>query len=346
MSRKQCEVRSARCEVRVAKCEVRGARCGALASFSIVLLSAVLFIASPSWAAPAQERSPGRDRGPAAALESRGGLAEAVSAVANRLAAAFSRVEAVVIGFEGDQVLIDRGAADGVIQGLELEVVSEGNEFRHPLTGEVLGRLDKELARLRILQVRDRYAVAAITKRAEGAEIRQGDRVRVSMARMIVAFPAVDVEGVRGVSARSVTKDLAVALVRTGRFELIEERQLRSMLLADKELTGAELAAPRILKQLAEKGQAQALFLGRLMSSATGASLNVQVYSTLTGNSLVLASAQVASADAAEDQAPPPSPSARADRSSDSQRAGSPRRERSPSWRRPMSPAMAVRRSS
>jgi len=214
----------------------------------------------------------------------------------------------MIIGFEGDQVLIDRGTADGVFQGMELEVFREGGEFKHPLTMEALGRLDKDLGMLRILQVRERYAVAAITKRAEKAEMRQGDQVRVSMARMIVAFPNVEVEGVKDANTRAVTKDLGAALLRTGRFELIEERQLRSMVLADKNLAAAEFADPRILKQLSERGKAQALLMGRLTPHPNGASLDVQAFSTLTGNPLLLASSVVKPAAVAPDRPSPASP--------------------------------------
>lgn len=258
------------------------------------LVSSLLVLSlPPSEKAFAQARAPaqGRPSGPARDKESR--FADAARVVADRLAAAFPRVEGMIIGFEGDQVLIDRGTADGVVQGMELEVFREGEEFKHPLTMEALGRLDKDLGMLRVLQVRERYAVAAIIKRVEKAEMRQGDQVRVSMARMIVAFPNVEVEGVKDANTRAVTKDLGAALLRTGRFELIEERQLRSMVLADKNLAAAEFADPRILKQLSERGKAQALLMGRLTPHPNGASLDVQVFSTLTGNPLLLASSEV-----------------------------------------------------
>lgn len=258
-----------------------------------VFLSSILLIASPSGMAVIHERTPVRSGSPSSAKDQQGGLAEAARVVAERLAAAFPRVEGLIIGFEGDLVLIDRGTAEGVFQGMELDVFHEGEEFKHPITREILGRLDKDLGTVRVLHVHDRYAEATVVKKAEKAGFRKGDRVRVSMARMIVAFPNVDVEGISGVGARSITKDLAAALVRTGRFELIEERQLRSMLLADKSLRAGELAEPRMLKQLADKGKIQTLLLSRLTPSADTTSLDVQAYSTLTGNPIVLASAQV-----------------------------------------------------
>src|SRR3972149_6608749 len=273
-----------------------------------VLVSSLALSLSPSDMAFAQARAPAQGRPPGPAREKDGRFAEAARVVADRLVAAFPRVEGMIIGFEGDQVLIDRGTADGVFQGMELEVFREGGEFKHPLTMEVLGRLDKDLGMLRILQVRERYAVAAITKRVEKAEVRQGDQVRVSMARMIVAFPNVEVEDVRDANTRTVTKDLGAALLRTGPFGLIEERQLRSMVIADKNLAAAEFADPRILKQLAERGKAQALLMGRLTPHPNGASLAVQFFPTLPGNPPLLASAEVKPAAVAHDRPPPASP--------------------------------------
>lgn len=278
-----------------------------------ILLSSLLLIVSPRGIALGDERTPARGKSAPSSRDQHGGFAEAAKVAAERLAAAFPRVEGLIIGFEGDLILIDRGTAEGVVQGMELDVFREGEEFKHPLTGEILGRMDKDLGMVRVLHVHERYAEATAIKKAEKAVFRKGDRVRVSMARMIVAFPNVDVEGVGGGSARSMTKDLAAALVRTGRFELVEDRQLRSMLLADRELRATELADPKILKQLADRGKIQVLLLSRLMSSADGVSLDIQAYSTLTGHSIVLASAPVqpgARAPEKPSRALPPAPAA------------------------------------
>lgn len=283
--------------------------------FLIVLLSVISLIPSPDGMALADERTPVRGRGTPSVRNQQGGFAEAAETVAGRLAAAFPRVEGLIIGFEGDLVLIDRGTAAGVVQGMELDVFREGEEFKHPLTGEILGRLDKDLGTVRILHVYERYAEAAVIKKAEKSGFRKGDQVRVSMARLIAAFPNIDTGKVGGVGERAMTKDLAAALVRTGRFELIEDRQLRSMLLVDREFRAAELADPKILKQLADRGKIQALLLSRLTPSADGISLDVQAYSTLTGNLIVLASAMVQSGVVTRDkpsrglQAAPSAPS-------------------------------------
>ncbi len=272
-----------------------------------------LFLVRPETAL-AQGRVPPQGPGSSApARERESGFAQAARAVADRLAAAFSAVEGTIIGFEGDQVLIDRGASHGVFQGMELEVFREGEEFRHPLTLEALGRLDRDVGMIRVSHVRERFSLAVISKRAEKAELRQGDQVRVSMARVIVAFPNVEVEGVKGANTRSVTKDLAAALVRTGRFELIEDRQLRGMVVAERNLEALELTDTRVLKQLHERGRTQALLLGRLTPVGDRVALDVQAFSTLTGNPIILASADVGSPGAPPDRlsrAPSSDPSA------------------------------------
>ncbi len=277
------------------------------------LFLTLLFV--PAALALAQARAPAQGRGAAPSPEKDRGFPQAARAVAERLAGAFPEVRGSIVGFEGDQVLIDCGSSHGAFQGMELEVFREGDIFKHPLTLEVLGRLDRELGMIRVLQVRERFSVGVIVRRAEKAEFRQGDQVRVSMARVIVAFPNVEADGVKGANTRSMTKDLATALVRTGRFELIEDRQLRSMVLADKDLEASEFADTRLLKQLYEKGRAQALLLGRVTPLANGASLDVQAFSTLTGNPIILASADVGSPGAPRAR---PSPAqARAGRSAE-----------------------------
>ena len=171
---------------------------------ALLLTGSVLAIAGRHTVAVAQERPVGQGGGAAPAREKESGLARAARVVADRLAAAFPRVEGMIIGFDGEQVLIDRGTEHGVFQGMELEVFREGEEFKHPLTSEALGRMDKELGMIRVLQVQEQFAVATITKRPEKVEFRQGDQVRVSMARMIVAFPNCNVEEVKGASTRAV----------------------------------------------------------------------------------------------------------------------------------------------
>jgi hypothetical protein len=72
--------------------------------------------------------------GAAAAQEAAYGSAAA--GIAEKIAAAFPKVSGQVIGLEKERILLDLGAKDSVIPGLELQVYREGQEFKHPYTGQ------------------------------------------------------------------------------------------------------------------------------------------------------------------------------------------------------------------
>jgi hypothetical protein len=47
----------------------------------------------------------------------------------------------------------------------------------HPVTGELLGELDDEVATARVTEMRDRFSVAEIQSVAAGAQVQVKDRV-------------------------------------------------------------------------------------------------------------------------------------------------------------------------
>src|SRR5439155_16851803 len=47
----------------------------------------------------------------------------------------------------------------------------------HPVTGELLGELDEEVATARVTEIRDRFSVAEVQSVAPGAEVQVRDRV-------------------------------------------------------------------------------------------------------------------------------------------------------------------------
>jgi hypothetical protein len=122
----------------------------------------------------------------------------AAAEIAERIAAAFPKVAGQVIGLEKERVLVDLGAKDAVIPGLELQVYREGQEFKHPYTGQILGKLDRDVGRVRILEVQPNFSVAEVIQHTEGTMVQQGDKVRVTSARVILALPNVDVTDVAG----------------------------------------------------------------------------------------------------------------------------------------------------
>ncbi|PWB47390.1 MAG: hypothetical protein C3F12_05320 [Candidatus Methylomirabilota bacterium] len=217
---------------------------------------------------------------------------QAAEDAAAKLAEAFPVVQGAVTAVEKDRVLIDLGAKQ-VYQGMELQVYREGEEVKHPVTGEVLGRRDKKLGLLRVVEVKERFSEATIVSREEGSVIRTRDLVRVTSDRLVVGLPLIDAGGVKEANVQSATKDLAIALAKTGRFIVIEDPLLKAALAGERTPQVGSFSDPSTLKLLAEKAHAQLLILGKLNPGHRGLFLDLQVMSVVTGAPLTVASVEV-----------------------------------------------------
>ena len=217
----------------------------------------------------------------------------AATEIAERIGAAFPKVTGRVIGIERERVLLDLGAKDRVIPGLELQVYREGQEFKHPYTGQVLGKLDRDVGRVRVLEVHPNFSAAEVIQQTEGTLVQQGDHVRVTSARVILALPNVDVGDVAGASTRSVTRDLVNALIKTGRFEVMSDQRIRAALQEEKVPNPDQLTDPAVLQALWKRLRVSAVLLSKLSLMEKAVQWDVQVISTVRGDSITLASAEV-----------------------------------------------------
>jgi len=217
----------------------------------------------------------------------------AATEIAERIAGAFPKVTGRVIGLERERVLLDLGGKDQVIAGLELQVHREGQEFKHPYSGQVLGKLDRDVGRVRVLEVHPNFSAAEIIHQAEGTMVQQGDQVRVTSARVILALPNVDVSDVAGANTRSVTRDLLNALVKTGRFEVMNDQRIRAALQEEKIPNPEQLTDPAVLQALWKRLRVSAVLLAKLGLMEKAIQWDVQVLSTVRGDSITLASAEV-----------------------------------------------------
>jgi hypothetical protein len=180
-----------------------------------------------------------------------------------------------------------------VIPGLELQVYREGEVFKHPYTGQILGRLDRDVGRVRVLEVHPNFSAAEIIQQAEGTLVQQGDHVRVTSARVILALPNVDVSDVAGANTRSVTRDLTNALVKTGRFEVMNDQRIRAALQEEKIGNPDQLSDPTVLRALWKRLRVSAVLLSKLSLMEKAVTWDVQVISTVRGDSITLASSEV-----------------------------------------------------
>jgi curli biogenesis system outer membrane secretion channel CsgG len=76
----------------------------------------------------------------------------------------------------GDKVYVNRGSREGVSVGQEF-VVGEANVVRDPDTGEVLDQSVKEVARLKVSQVKEKLSICTIASGSAGA-IKKGMMVQ------------------------------------------------------------------------------------------------------------------------------------------------------------------------
>ncbi len=217
----------------------------------------------------------------------------AAAEIAEKIAGAFPRVSGRVIGLEGPRVILDVGADRKVAPGLEMQVFREGEEFKHPYTGQVLGKLDRDVARVRVLEVQPGFSAAEVIQQAEGTMIQQGDQVRVTSARVVLALPNVDVSDVSGINTRSVTRDLTNALIKTGRFEVLNDQRIRAALSEAKVPNPDQLADPAVLQALWKSLRVSAALISKLSVMEKSVQWDVQVLSTVRGDTVTLASAEV-----------------------------------------------------
>jgi hypothetical protein len=82
-----------------------------------------------------------------------------------------------VVFVDATRIVIDLTSTDGIRTGTVLSLRRDRIPIVHPITGEVLGELDDEVATARVTETRDRFSVAEIQSVAAGAQVQVKDRV-------------------------------------------------------------------------------------------------------------------------------------------------------------------------
>ena len=81
-----------------------------------------------------------------------------------------------VVWVDTSRIAIDLTAKDGLRPGALVSLRRDRIPIVHPVTGEMLGELDEEVAVARVTELRDKFSVAEIQTLAQGAEVRVKDR--------------------------------------------------------------------------------------------------------------------------------------------------------------------------
>ncbi len=94
----------------------------------------------------------------------------------------FSRNGYVVEVLEDGRVITDLGRGK-VFPGERFEVVREGKELTHPVTGQVIGKVEERIGTLTVEEVEETYSIGAF----EGKEVKKGDRVRLVRGKVCLS---------------------------------------------------------------------------------------------------------------------------------------------------------------
>ena len=84
-----------------------------------------------------------------------------------------------VVHVDTTRIVIDLTASDGVAPGATVSLRRDRVPIIHPVTGELLGELDEEVATARVVETRDRFSVAEIESVTPGTQVQVRDRVEL-----------------------------------------------------------------------------------------------------------------------------------------------------------------------
>ena len=81
-----------------------------------------------------------------------------------------------VVWVDTTRIVIDLTSQDGLRPGTLVSLRRDKTPIVHPITGEVLGELDEEVATARVVETRDKFSVAEIQNVAPGSQVQLRDR--------------------------------------------------------------------------------------------------------------------------------------------------------------------------
>ncbi len=232
--------------------------------------------------------------------ESASSLSSTADEAARQVAEAFEPLQGTILSALADnRFLLDVTAQQGAYVGMEMEVFREGPPFKHPRTGEVLGRLDRPVGVVRVVEVKEKFSMAEAVFVVKDEEITEEDGVRVTKARILVGLANVTSSVIDERQARVLTREIEAALLKTGRFEVMDERMMRSTLVKAEVPDTAALTDPHNLGIVRAALRLHAVLFPVVRAADKKFTVELKVLSTFSARHIYLASAEVGEARAA-----------------------------------------------
>lgn len=147
----------------------------------------------------------------------------------------FHPMRGAITGVEGERILMTVDSKDAVRPGMRFRVLREGKPFIHPVTKELLGKVEAVVGTVEVKDVRPESFSGLVVD----GEARQGDRIRISETRIKVMF----------CQDKNVDWYLADEYYRklkaTGRIEMLDtslETNDQALVIEEAKRLGAEVA--------------------------------------------------------------------------------------------------------
>ncbi len=99
-----------------------------------------------------------------------------VAYLAKKFVSSLPLIQGTVIRLDAGNIMLDVGRNGGLKKGIKCTIYREGNEIKHPVTGEILGTETTIVGEMQITDPFDRYASGRIIRTNTGQTIQVGDK--------------------------------------------------------------------------------------------------------------------------------------------------------------------------
>ncbi|MBI3015811.1 MAG: VCBS repeat-containing protein [Candidatus Tectomicrobia bacterium] len=204
-----------------------------------------------------------------------------VDRVAGKIREAFPVVRGAVVSWQENRVILDVARKDGVQPGTQVTLTREGAEFKHPLTGVVLGRYEETLGTLQVVEVQDQYSIAVPKEMKPGTVPKVGDKVRISAELVKLAVAPVSAPEGQNVDGEALGRALGESLKGTGRFEVTDSDRFHTWLL-ERGIDPSQVLTDKNLQQIVRQYGIDYLVTGSVRKVQERWALEVSVVSVST----------------------------------------------------------------
>ncbi len=184
-------------------------------------------------------------------VQAQGQLGRSLERLSTEIVDLFPKVEGDVVKVQGNEAFITLGAPNNIREGMELSVVRKGDEFKHPLTGAVLGRFEDDVGVIVISKVSETYSSGTVRLAKANVNVRPGDRVRITKGKIQLAVLPLRGDLPDWVSREELLERLRSALEETGRFQVTAADNVR-VYLAERGIQPDETLSQDVLARMAE----------------------------------------------------------------------------------------------